>query len=114
MCGDGEQPGRKRALHIVTMQIFVGSQKGFLCGIFSPVCFAEHTVAQIKDRLLIGLDQKCKRLVTALLRLEDPGLFLVHFFSCVYYVPSIREFLGSVAGFLELDWRNLRVGIRDE
>ena len=60
------------------MQVLVGTQEGFLRGIFSGFGLAQHAVTQIVDVRLMFLDELCKRLVIALLSLENPGKFIVH------------------------------------
>ena len=78
MCSNGKQPCRKRPFLIVTMQVLEGAQEGLLRGILCQIGLAQHAIAQVENRGLIGFDEMRESLVTALLSLEYPGHFFVH------------------------------------
>src|SRR5215208_2527289 len=78
MRSNGEQPRCKRAALVITMQVLISAQKRLLRGIFGSFGFAQHAIAQVKDVRLMFFDELGKRLVTALLSLENPDKFVVH------------------------------------
>src|SRR5258706_1048033 len=85
--GNRKQPGRKWTFLIIAMQVLERTQKCYLRGIFRQLRFAEHAIAKVKDRGLIGFDEFGKCLIAALLSLENPGCFFVH--ACSSYELTI-------------------------
>src|SRR5919112_1418534 len=87
---DRKQPGSKWPRPIIAMQVLVGTQKCLLRGIFSGFGLTQHAVTQIVDVRLVFLNKPCKRFVIALLRLENPGKFIVHSRS-LYFLYAEAE-----------------------
>src|SRR5215213_10508097 len=60
------------------MQVLIRTQERLLRGILGGFRLTQHAVTQIVDVRLMLLDKPGERFVIALLRLENPGKFIIH------------------------------------
>jgi hypothetical protein len=78
MGSNGEQPSGKGTLAIIPGEVLVRLEEGLLGRIFSGFHLTQHPVTKVVDRFLVSFDQVRKRVIVAVLGLDDPGHFVSH------------------------------------